>query len=1065
MRRSIRRGRIALAAVVLLAGKAAAQDVPTTPQAPSGVVTGTVTDASTGRPLHNVQAFVVGTSVGVVSGENGRFSISNVPAGRRVIRFEMIGFGTSERIVNVAANSQVPVDIALWPQAMALDQVVVTALGMQRVQRSLGYAVQKIDRTDIDRFAPVTLIDAIASRVAGMDVVQSSGQPGGSARIAIRGETSFRGDGQPLYVIDGVPIFSDIDPNSYDPLERGQASSRLIDIDPVNIEEISVLRGAAATALYGSRAALGAIVIRTRLGVPGSPLRVSFNSRVGYEDPLLEGLQNSWAGGMDGYFCNGLSSEFGGWCQPGLVNPDPSMRLAWGPHRDSIPSSVTQQAGGSVRFRDPRRDFFGSGKLNSHTIYGTGSIASGTYSLGVGYTNHTGIMTNSKLDRLNLISNVALNLKPNVTSQTTIMHASTTNDLGWEGALGFGGLVSVLPPTRDLSTRTNEDGTPVMYGFDDPHPHWLADNEFANSKVTRWIASQAFAYHFGPGFTLSNRTGFDQFIDERREFQNERPWLTAAGLRSGGTRQEKLTHRTLNNDLVLSAAHRQIDDRFGVSGLVGLNINDATKTDVSAWGVGMNIPGFYTLSNFSTRFQTGLLPTRRRLIGAYGQWTFDYRNWAYLTLSGRNDWSSTLPLDDNSFFSPSASLSVIFTDALGWKGRVLDYGKLRVSLAKVGTDAPPYRLRSVYRVGDLTDWSSGTGTPTTLEFKYRGVKGVLQTTELGNPNLKPESLTEAELGFEMQWFGGRAYTDLSLYDRRSKDQIFNVPAPASTGFTLMTQNAGSLTNRGVELSVGLTPIRTTNATVELRGNFARNWSKVNELAPDLSYIFLAGPLTADGAQIRIMPDEGYGVIWGRGYQRNEQGQRIIGSDGWPVVQDGMALGNVLPNWIGNLGANVSFRQLSLSALFDIRRGGRVYNADLLSTIPAGTAAVTENRNDTFVWDGVTASGQPNTVQLIRDREFWTRYATVDENLVESGNVARLRQVSLSLRLPAALSQRLDASDLSLYVVGTNVGVWSPYSYGDPSGSNYGSANAGGSAYRLFTTPSTRNWSFGVRANF
>ena len=1060
MMRSIRPARIALAAMVLLAGPVAARQEPPTQTGPVGIVQGTVTDAMSGQPLSGVQVYVVGSQIGVVSEQGGRFMVTNVPAGRRVLRFEMIGFGTKEVIANVAAGSNVPVNVTVWPQAVAVDPVVVTALGMQRDQRSLGYAVQSISRTEVERGAPITLLEAIASRVAGVDVVQSTGQPGGSARLAIRGEASFRGDGQPLYIIDGMPIFSDIDPNSYDPLVRGQASSRLIDIDPVNIEEISVLRGAAATALYGSRAALGAIVIRTRLGTPGQPLRVSFNSRVGYEEPRLEGLQTSWAAGLNGLYCNGLPAERGGVCEPGLDGVDPAIRMAWGPHRSEVSSN------GDVRFADPRADFFRTGKIMSHTIYGTGSVASGTYSLGVGYTNHSGIMTSSRLDRLNLVSNVAVNLKPNLTSQTTVLHANTLNDLGWEGVGGFGGLVSITPPTRDLTTRWNEDGSPVMYGFDDPHPQWLAENEYATSRVVRWIASQAFAYHFGPGLTLSNRTGFDQFIDERREFQNERPWLTTAGLRSGGTRQQKTTHRTLNNDLVLSAAHRPLgDERFGVTGLVGTNINNATKTDISAWGLDMNIPGFYTLSNFSSTAQTSQLPMHRRVIGAYAQATVDYRNWAYLTLSGRNDWSSTLPLDDNSYFSPSASLSVIFTDALGWQSSLLDYGKIRLSLAKVGSDAPPYRLRSTYARADLTDYSSGTGTETTLEFPFRGVKGVVQRLELGNPNLKAESLMEAELGLELHWFGGRARSDLSLYNRSSTDQIFNVPAPSSTGYALMTQNAGDLTNRGIELSVGVTPIRTDNASVELRGNVARNWSKVNELAPEVSYIYLAGPLSDDFAQIRIMPDEGYGVIWGRGYQRNEQGQLLIGSDGWPLVQDGMALGNVLPDWIGNLSANASYRALSASALFDIRRGGHVYNADLLFTIPSGTAAITEDRNDAFVWEGVTTSGQQNNVQLTRDRAFWTRYSAVDENLVESANVARLRQVTVGFRLPDAWSQRLDASELTAYVVGNNVLVSSPFSYGDPTGSNYGSANAGGAAYRLFTTPTTRSWSFGVRANF
>jgi hypothetical protein len=514
-----------------------------------------------------------------------------------------------------------------------------------------------------------------------------------------------------------------------------------------------------------------------------------------------------------------------------------------------------------------------------------------------------------------------------------------------------------------------------------------------------------------------------------------------------------------------------------VNGLVGGNLYAAEMSDISGWGFNLSIPGFYRLSNFTTRERRHTLPSKRRILGAYTQWTFDYNEYAFLTLTGRNDWSSTLSLDDNAIFYPSASLALVFTDALGWSSSVLDYGKVRLSLAKVGADAPPYRLSSAYEVASLTDWSGGASTPVELGFPFRGVKGYLQSTERGNPDIKPESTVEAELGFELHWLGGRARTDISLYNRRSFDQIFSVPAAASTGFTSLTRNAGDLTNRGIEFSLGMTPIRTNDVLWDVRLNATRNWSKVDELSEEVDSIYLAGPgaprqdyflyLEApDLPQVRIVSGESYGVIWGRGYQRNENGQLLIGADGFPLVEDDQLLGTISPTFLGNVNSSLRWRSLTLSGLFEIRRGGDIMNTDLLFTIPAGTAKITEQRNDSYVFDGVSAAtGQPNTTPVIRDRDFWTRYANVHENLIESADVARLREATLAFRLPDAISGKLQAQSMSAFVTGRNLLIWAPFSYGDPDGSNYGAVNAGGSAYRFFTTPTTRTYTVGVRATF
>jgi hypothetical protein len=350
----------------------------------------------------------------------------------------------------------------------------------------------------------------------------------------------------------------------------------------------------------------------------------------------------------------------------------------------------------------------------------------------------------------------------------------------------------------------------------------------------------------------------------------------------------------------------------------------------------------------------------------------------------------------------------------------------------------------------------------------------------GNPNIRPERTVETEFGLETRLLNGRARADISLYDRRSYDQIFSVPVGASTGFKTVTRNAGDLSNRGVAVSLGLNPLRTGAVSWDMQLNFSRNWSNVDELAPGVDFIPLAGFTLPDSSangvvvqgqydlpQVRIMENHSYGVIYGTAYWRNESGQLMIGNDGWPILNaTPSVLGNIQPNWLGNFSTVLRYRGVALSGLLDIRRGGKVLNGDLRYTIPAGTAALTEDRNDRFTWQGVNAAtGQPNTVEVTRDRSFWTRFASVDENLIESASAVRLREASISFALPQRVARLFEMQGMSVYATGRNLKVWSPFSYGDPDGSNYGSVNAGGGAYRLFTVPTTRTYSLGIRATF
>jgi TonB-linked SusC/RagA family outer membrane protein len=1075
----------ALALVVGLTSSAHAQQQQ--PSGIGGVITGRVVHAVTQKPVVAGQVYLVGAQVGAITNAQGQFTIpwgvsTGVQPGMRTLRFQSVGYGTIDKVVNLEPSGALSVDFQVREEAIAIDKVVVTALGIERAEKSLGYAVQSIRAPALARSPEVTFLGAIAGQTAGTVITQSTGQPGGSARLTIRGEGSFRGDGQPLYVIDGVPMSVDIDKFWLvagsctistsgtvtascavdNPLLRGQAGSRAMDIDPNNIEEISILRGAAATALYGSRAALGAVIIKTKQGTPGAPMRFSLTSRFGHEEPVIEGLQTSWAAGVGGFYCNGKPVATGGWCQPGSPTTDPTVSLAWGPHRDSIPAAVTQHEG-QIQFRDPRDGFYRNGLTSTHSLYATGSQPMGTYGIGFSYTNQEGVFEKSRLDRMNLNANLSMSLSRIFRSHSVVMYAGSNNDYGWEGIEGYTALVSTLPPTRDLSVATNEDGSPVMYGTNSPHPLWLAQNEYNTTSTARWIASQRFSVVLGKGFTISDQVGLDSYIDSRQEFMNERPWLTTAGIANGGTNQRKITRRTVNNELTLTADRRSISaGNFSVSGLFGLNVFSTKVGDVGGAGRNLGIPGYYSIGNFSVRLPSANLDAYRRLVGMYSQATFDYKDWAFLTLTGRNEWSSTLPEDANSYFYPSASLSVVFTDALGWSSSLIDYGKLRLSLTKVGVDAPPFRLTSSYELGGFQDFASGTTTFTNLGFPFRTVRGFEVDDNFGNPNIRPEQTVEAEVGLETRLLNSRARADISVYSRKSTDQVFSVPVPSSTGFEFITENSGDLRNRGVEITVAATPVRSDRFGMDAMVNVTRNWSKVEDIFEGVS-LYLAGGATTS---VRLIEDREYGTIVGTRYQRNANGQRIIGADGFPLVESGAhEIGSIAPSWLANLSTQLRYRSVGVSALIDSRRGGQVLNWDLRATIPAGTAKVTESRNDSFTFDGVTASGAQNTQSVIRNQAFWSRYAQVDENLLESANAVRLREVSVSVDVPQRFSRMLDVQGVTLFASGRNLKTWSDFSYGDPDGNNYGSVNAGGVGFRVFTVPTTRTYSLGVRASF
>ena len=1050
------------------------------PAGPVGTVAGQVVNAQNRTPIIGAQVAVLGTQSRAIAATEGRFVLRNVPVGTRTVHVTMLGFGPMDQTVEVRAGETATITLVLKDLPYAISPVVVTALGITRSERSLGYAVQTISTEKIDKIPEKTIMQALAGQSAGVTVTSASGRPGAGARIVFRGETSFSGNTQPLFVIDGTPVATNSDSPS-NALGTGSSGSRQMDLDMENIEDISVLRGAAATALYGSRAANGAIVIKTKRGKQGQPLEFQFNGEVRADRPIIEGYITDWAAGSRGYFCNGRLLSQGGWCEPGYPGTNSETQNNWGPHKDSIPQIVFDSLG-PIRFRDARSDFYKTGRSIDNTLRGSGAVGQwGTYTLGGSYLDQQGFNSAAKLQRLSLNMNLNLNLSRRLSSNTSLQRVRSDNPYSDDSFSGVDHALINIPPSTNVRQSWMPDGSPVMFGTNQASFDWVLENERNAELTNRWIGSQQFGYQLPLGLRLSNNVGLDTYVTEYARFINERPWRTAQNLTSGSTQQRKSTRTTINDDLQLTLDSRPLAGTgVTVSGLLGSNVYMQDANFVEASGTDIVIPSFFNVSNFVTRTNSGNLTTKKRIVGAYASLTADYSDWAFLTLTGRNDWSSTLPTDANSYFYPSASLGIVFTDALKWHPKVLNYGKIRVSKAKVGNDAPLYSLSTRYVTGQLAKGANNDqqqfGGPR-IDFPFRGVTAYTQSQQLGNPVLRPESTVEDEIGLELRFFDSRARMEVSAYRKSSYDQIFSVPSSAVTGFTTITRNAGDLRNKGLEFTFGGRPLEIGRFSWDANINWASNKSKVLRLAPGVTSLGLAGYAWP---QIRIMENQPYGVIWGYGWKRNcvatdpcfsssPKGALLIGDDGYPIRSDELRnLGSVPPKWTGSATSDFRYRNFTLSGLVDVRRGSKIINFETQYETSNGRSILTKDRYTYVTHDGININtGAQNTRRLFKDQDYYGLVYGFDrhENQIEPGGFVKLRLINLNYQLPQKLVSRAGLKGGSIYLTGRNLGVWSNFSVGDPEGDIYQGQNAGGQYFRQFNDTQSRTWIFGFRSTF
>lgn len=1046
-------------------------------------VTGTVTDKD-GNGLAGVVIQAKGSTVGTFSKGEGKYKIV-VPGGTTTLVFKIIGKRTTE----VQLGTSDEVNVALDDDALRSDEVVVTAIGIERQRKSLGYATQEIESQEIINSRETNIVNAIASRVAGVQVNNSAGVPGASSFIRIRGSSSISGNNQPLFVIDGIPIdnsqlYSGNPDNLENNLLEGVAySNRAIDIDPSTVASMNVLKGPAAVALYGIRAAGGAIIITTKKGAPtiGDKVNIQYNTSWSIDQvnklPELQmkysqgsggnyqapapGAARSWGALIDTLYWDGNSSYK--WDKNGMIvgKSDPTARTRVAPY-------------------DNPELFFRTGLTSSNGINMFGGDETATYFVSFSNLTSNGVVPLSSWSRNSFKVSGSSAIASNFRASANLNYVASGGTRIQQGSNTSGVMLGLTrtPPTFDNSNGFGQDaadeqtaykfadGTQRTYrggvGYD--NPFWTANQNPFKDKVSRFFGNVQFDWSLIKNVDLMYRLGVDFYSDRRKQ----QIAINSRTAPAGRVFDDQWYNEDITSDLILTL-NFDLGSDMALQVLVGNNLYSTYTQQLYVQGDGLGAADFYHISNTSgqiTRESVG----RKRTAAFYADARYSYKDALFINVTGRNEWSTSLPVANNSFFYPSISTSLVLTQLFpDMQSDVLSFVQVRGNLAQVGNDAPIYGTASVYTQAFYGDgWTDG------ISFPYSGTIGFMKADVLGNPDLRPEKTNSVEVGFDVRLLDNRIGVDFTWYNQVSKDQIFQVPTAASSGFLAQLKNAGSIQNSGVEIVLTATPLLIDEFRWDISFNFTKNNIQVLELAPGVDNITLGGFV---GSSVRAVAGLPYGTIFGFGWLRNQNGDIIIDDDpsssnyGYPILDTKeKAFGSANPDWLLGIRNTFMWMNFSLSAVLDIRQGGVVWNGTRGALYYFGTHKDTEIRGTTKVFDGVKQSnGQANDIEAALDENWLSLgngngfYGSNTEDFIEDASWVRLREVTLSYTFPSSIMKSTPISGLVLSFTGRNLWLSTNYTGVDPETSLTGASNAQGIDY--FNMPSTRSFVFAATLNF
>ncbi|KAA6439370.1 SusC/RagA family TonB-linked outer membrane protein [Dyadobacter flavalbus] len=995
-------------------------------------VTGRVTSRNDNEALPGVTILIKGSSKGTATDIDGHYTI-DAASGSTLI-FSFIGLKSTE--LTVPENGKL--DVQLESDETILQEVVVTALGIAKEKKSLGYAVQELQTKDIAEARENNLVNALSGKIAGVNITNSQGGMG-SSRIVIRGETSIAGNNQPLFVVDGIPI-----DNSQ--LGAGSVGSRdfanaISDINPNDIESISVLKGPNAAALYGSRASNGVILIKTKSG-KGTQKGLGVNVNFGYTfDKLLvlPEYQNVYGQGTGGAFSY-VNGKGGG------IND--ATDESWGPKMDGrlIPQFFSNgEPAPFVAHPDNVKNFFETGHTRTTGVSVSGSNEKLDYRFSFNNSKQTGVIPNTDISKNSFGVNTTYRLNDKLTLSTSANFSRNSSDnLPGTSGRGSSVMLQFLWFGRQVDTELLKDYNKGGFDYNWNHsyysnPYLLQYENTVQQRRDRFFGNVNLNYKITDWLTATVRTGNDYYNDKRK-------FKVAYGTNGtpfGSYTEDSYIVNENNTDFNFNF-HKNVSTDFELDWLVGGNLRSNFNEQNYQQAPKLAVAGLYTLNNSRDPLVSSNVLRKQKVYSAFSSAQLGFRNYAFLNLTARNDWSSTLPTGNNSYFYPSINASLVLTDAFNIKSNVLTYAKLRGGWAQVGKDTDPYQLINTY--------------PFNQPF---GSNPLLTVSDvLLNSDLKPEITKSTEVGADVALFKNRVRLDVSYYNTDSYNQILRADVSPSTGYKQKLLNAGHINNKGFEAMLNVKAIE-TNAGFrwDVGINYSRNRSKV--IALDDEGFLNDYRLGSNGVTVYASKGLGYGALFGSAFARNAAGEMIIGSTGIPTRDPNQkVLGHYQPKWIGGITNSFSFKGFNLSVLIDTKQGGSIYSATnatgrytgvLASTLPgrdaehggltyyypgnnkSGVAVQVANAaaapsgvvvyEDGIIAPGVTADGKPNTTIVSAERYYkgvYSNSAGINEASVFDASFIKLREVKLGYTVPQSFVFKYKLQSLIFSVYGRNL---------------------------------------------
>lgn len=962
-------------------------------------VNGTITDALDGTLLPGVNVIIKGTATGVSSNFEGEYSIE-VASADAILQFSYLGYSTKE----IKVNGKSIINVSLNQSAESLEEVVVTALGITREKKSLGYSVSEVDGSSVSLAKESNVVNSLSGKVAGVVVTQSTSGPAGGTRVVIRGNNSITGNNQPLYVVDGVPIdnsgIGSANGSNQGEFSRSDLGTGISDLNSDDIKSMSVLKGPNAAALYGSRASNGVILITTKKGNSQGGLGVSLSSNISFQNPLfLPEYQNEYGAGKDGVFGADLNEVKG--------------NGSWGPKFDGS-QQLYYNGENRPYVAQPNNveNFFetGSSVVNTLAI----SKSNDKSSLRFSYSNSAmkGILPNSEVDRnnFNLRGFSKITDKFSLDAKVTyfLQGAKNRATQGTEGIMAYVYGLNRNIDMNDLKTYQNlDEGYGVISATNSGgNPYWILNNDKNEDSRRRFTGFAKAQYDFSDAFKAFVRVGTDAVSHDTESYSAVGHHFYEDGRINYGANDRTET----NYDLLLMY-NKDINEDFNLSVNVGANALHATVKSSNIFGEDFKIPGKYFIGNtdplkLSVR-QSDLI--EKKVNSVYGSGSLAYKGMMYLDITGRNDWSSALSSENRSYFYKSASLSMLLD-------RMFDFGdssrinlaKLRVSYANVGNDTDPQQIVNLFDVA--SNGYLGNITVSRPNIKY-------------SENLRPEDVTSAEFGFEIKALENRIFADFTYYTITSKDLIFDVPVDPATGFSYFRENVGEVSNKGFEFMVGGTPISNDNFRWDVSLNLSKNTNELVSLIDGQDFFQFSS--TNNGAiDVRAQVGEGFGDIYGKTWKTTDDGQLLLTSTGRPQASDERTkLGNYQPDMTGGFTNTFNYKDFALNFLIDFRIGGEVYSGTDAALDASGVSTKTLQYRE----GGITVEGvwddngtlKPNTTN-ISAQDYWGAVSGIaSEYVIEQTNV-RLREISLSYNFPKTMLEKTFVKNASLSLTGRNL---------------------------------------------